>query len=79
MHAAAKLAIDWPALIDELRRSGLSMTGIAEQCGVSLTAIKEWRQGIKSPLYASGEALVAFWCQVTGKSVEQLPRIQGFG
>jgi transcriptional regulator with XRE-family HTH domain len=75
MNAAAKPVIDWPALIDELRARGFTSAGIADQCGVSATTIKEWRQGIKSPLYATGEALVAFWCQFTGKTPEQLPRV----
>lgn len=75
MNAAAKPVIDWPAVIDELRQRGLTSAAIAEQCGISATTIKEWRQGIKSPLYSTGEALVAFWCQFTGKTVEQLPRV----
>lgn len=75
MNAAAKPVIDWPEVIDELRRAGLTSAAIAEQCGISATTIKEWRQGIKSPLYATGEALVAFWCQYTGKAPEMLPRV----
>ncbi len=75
MNAAVKPVIDWPEVIDELRRGGLTSAAIAEQCGISATTIKEWRQGIKSPLYSTGEALVAFWCQFTGRPPEQLPRV----
>lgn len=75
MNAAAKPVIDWPALIDEMRARGLTSAAIAEQCGCSATTIKEMRQGIKTPLYSTGERVVAFWCQFTGKSVEQLPRV----
>lgn len=79
MNAAAKPVIDWPEAIDELRRGGLSLKAIAAQCGLSPTTLTEWRQGIKSPTYANGEALVAFWCQYTGKGAELLPRCQPFG
>ena len=71
----SKPDIDWPALIEQLRASGLSMPQIAIQCDLSPTSVKEWRLAVKTPLHKSGERLVEFWCAHTGQDRSMLPRV----
>jgi lambda repressor-like predicted transcriptional regulator len=66
--------VDWAALVDGLRRHGFPLSEVSRVTGVSITSLKEYRLAIKSPLHATGERLIVYWCGVTNSTREQLPR-----
>ena len=69
---AAQLYVDWFQVITRLSRAGYSPQSIADAIHVARTTLLGWKQGAE-PRYTEGERLVAFWCQVTGLSREELP------
>jgi len=73
MNAAVKLVVDWVTLLEQLRDAGIRTGTISERTGVAVSTLREYRLGIKSPLHSSGEAIVRFWCESTGKDREFVP------
>jgi hypothetical protein len=69
------LVVDFEAVLDELRRHGFSARAIASHIGVSHVSVLGYREGAV-PQFNIGERLVALWCGVTNKTVEQLPRMR---
>jgi hypothetical protein len=66
---------DWFAIITDLIYQGIPMKEVARHMDakVSESMLRYYRSG-GEPLYVRGEALVRFWCDRTGKTVDQLPR-----
>lgn len=71
--SAAPMVVDWVSLLAELRKLGFSLRAIGEQIGLSHSSLVEYAQGLKRPNHASGERVLAFYCQATGKAREQVP------
>jgi hypothetical protein len=65
--------VDWEALLEQLRALEIRTSDISSHTGISRQALGEYRQGIKTPLHSRGEALIQFWCRMTGKPREALP------
>ena len=73
MKPSAPLVVDWVTLMAELRRMGMPARTIASHVSLSHSVLIDYAQGVKSPIHANGERLIAFWMQATGKAREQLP------
>lgn len=67
------LAVDWVEVLAELRRMGYSLRAIAEHIELAHSNLVLYAQGTSRPLHATGERLVAFYLQATGKVREQVP------
>lgn len=65
--------IDWALLLEELRLSSLTFRDIATAVDVNHTSLIKYSQQATSPSHATGERLIAFWMQTTGKTRDQLP------
>jgi transcriptional regulator with XRE-family HTH domain len=76
MNASARRVVDWGELLRELNRLGYSKRAIADQIELSHSAVVQYAQGINRPLHATGERLLAFYCQVTGKPRDLVPMAQ---
>lgn len=68
--------VDWPALLDELRKKGFTLDTIADHIGLSQQALSDYRRDVSTPLYAKGEKLVEFWLHATSKPRSEIPRRQ---
>ena len=65
---------DWAAVIDQLLRRNVTMRQIGEAMQMMLTTrmIRHYSIGVQ-PAHFRGEALIAMWCDKTGKSRDNLP------
>ena len=68
-----ELVVDWPCLVDDLRRAGVSMYAAAPLVGISRSQLTAYASGIHTPTHAAGERLIAFWCGTTSRTRESLP------
>ncbi|PTS84007.1 hypothetical protein DBR00_11545 [Pseudomonas sp. HMWF032] len=71
---AEQLRVDWFQVITGLSRAGYSPQSVADAIKVARSTLLGWKQGAE-PRYSEGERLVAFWCQVTSHSRDQLPLV----
>jgi orotate phosphoribosyltransferase-like protein len=78
VSVAPNFVVDWSELLNDLRRRGLRTRQIAENLEMSHSTLVEYGQGVKSPLHANGERLIAYWCSVTSKTREEVPHTQAF-
>lgn len=60
--------IDWPRLVDNLRRLGMSVQEIADAIGVRRQAVDYWAgpESDGEPAFWTGSALLVLWCERTG-------------
>lgn len=65
--------VDWVQLLEQLRELGVRTSTVSELTGISRQALGEYRQGIKTPLHARGEALIRAWCELTGLARAHVP------
>lgn len=79
MSVPIQLVVDWPEMLNELRRLQIRTGMIGEFTGLSTGNIREYRLGLKSPMHANGERIIAFWIQATRKERAQLPMIERVG
>lgn len=79
MSVPIQLVVDWPEMLNELRRLQIRTGMIGEFTGLSTGNIREYRLGLKAPLHSNGERLIAFWIQCTLKPREQLPMVERVG
>lgn len=75
--AASAEVVDFIAVLDDLRRHGLSTRAIGKHAGVSHVAVLGYRDGAM-PGHPVGERLVTLWCGLTNKKREELPRVRQF-
>ncbi len=66
--------IDFAAVIRELRDNGVHPDDVAKRAQIDRTAPYRYLSGTQ-PLHATGEALIAHWQSVTGKTRDQLPHV----
>lgn len=77
MNATAHLVVDWPLLLEELRVSGgRSFRELARATELSHVSLFNYANGVTSPSHATGERLIAYWCERTGKHRGELPMVQ---
>jgi uncharacterized protein YjcR len=60
----------------DLLRAGYTVVSIATVARVSKSTVKQWKQNNNGPRYEAGDAVIALWCQVTGKSQESVHRLR---
>lgn len=68
-------APDWPAMIDDMLATGLTLAEIGDRmcAGLSGKLLKHYRAG-GQPVYWRGDMLIAAWCGTVGKPESELPR-----
>ncbi|WP_369952109.1 hypothetical protein [Ralstonia syzygii] len=67
------LCVDWNAVFLQLQREGYSTPDIEHFTGVPRSTFMGWKNGGAQPIHSTGERMIAFWCQATGKLREDLP------
>jgi len=65
--------VDWPRLILDLRRTGLSLPRIGQGAGVSARTIGSYLTTDTEPAHWTGEALIGFWVVTTGRQRGEAP------
>lgn len=65
--------VDWPAVIEDLRARGLTITKIAACLGLNRTTVSEWRLN-HEPNFASGAALLELHSRYCGEDLTKLRR-----
>ena len=74
MNTALEQVTDFEAILDQLRRSGLTMTAIEHATGINRTTLVQYLVNGVVPLHPSGEKLIAFYCQYTSEPRERVPQ-----
>jgi transcriptional regulator with XRE-family HTH domain len=67
--------IDWPRLIENMRRKGLSMQQIADRAGMSKAALYLYCNAdtMPEPNFRAGCSLITTWIDETGYTLDDLP------
>lgn len=63
---------DWAAIIDGLRRRGMTFSQLAYFTGIPHTTLIRFRDGA-TPKHPDGEKLIDFWCYLTCSNRDQAP------
>ncbi|MFK1621050.1 hypothetical protein [Klebsiella pneumoniae] len=74
MPLVATFRTDWFRVITDLTRKNLTTQQIADELGVSKSAVLGWKSG-SEPRHGHGEALIALWCLVTSSDRKKLPTV----
>lgn len=64
-------------MLEELQAAGLKRRHLAkrlELSGITPQLLTHYRNGTQ-PLYPRGHAIIALWCELTGKSESEVPMI----
>lgn len=64
--------VDWPLVLNQLRRTGFTFRGLADALQISRMKLKRV-QGGTEPSYHEGEKIAAFWCEVMDAERERVP------
>ena len=72
MPLVATFRTDWFRVITDLTRKNLTTQQIADELGVSKSAVLGWKSG-SEPRHGHGEALIALWCLATSSDRKKLP------
>lgn len=62
---------DWFIIISDLKKK-YTLLQLEEKTNIPYTTIHNWKQG-GEPKHSKGEKLISLWCEVTGKSRNELP------
>lgn len=73
MKALDLLAPDWPKIIGDLRRAGLSVPDISAKTGIGRSALRDYETRYSQPRYHIGEIIIAVWTNATGQ--REVPRV----
>lgn len=67
--------IDWPRVVSNLQRSGMSLQQIADRIDVSKSLVAGWAdpEMTGEPAFWTGSALIELWCEQTGLTWPELP------
>jgi hypothetical protein len=67
--------IDWPRLVENLRRGGLSTQEIADRLDITRNALHNWAMpdACGEPAFWTGSALIVLWCERTGLKWTDVP------
>ncbi len=74
MPLVATFRTDWFRVITDINRTRMATQSIAEELGVSKSAVLGWKSG-SEPRHGDGEALIALWCELTGGERENIPTL----
>ncbi|MDV1561408.1 hypothetical protein [Raoultella planticola] len=74
MPLVATFRTDWFRVITDLTRKNLTTQQIADELGVSKSAVLGWKSG-SEPRHGHGEALIALWCLATSSGRKKLPTV----
>ncbi|HHT0354531.1 TPA: hypothetical protein ACTW1G_000275 [Klebsiella pneumoniae] len=74
MPLVATFRTDWFRVITDLTRKNLTTQQIADELGVSKSAVLGWKSG-SEPRHGHGEALIALWCLATNSDRKKLPTV----
>lgn len=74
VHVNAQAVVNWEAVIDDLRRQGLTMHKIAQECEIDRTSLYFYRDG-GQPKHPDGEKLITLWMGMTNHTRNQVPMI----
>lgn len=77
MTSSAEIVTDWPAVIEQLRRAGLSFQAISQHTDLPKSTLIGYRDG-SVPKHHDGEKLIELWCGATNHTRSQLPRTRIF-
>jgi hypothetical protein len=66
--------VDFAALLSELRRAGVHDAEIVKITAVTRASLHSYRTELSGPSFPRGEALIALWCERTGRPREAVPR-----
>jgi hypothetical protein len=72
-HAKPERAVDFSALLFDLRRARWSVVAIARTLDLARTSVRNYASGETWPMHPAGELIILLWCQQTGKSRERTP------
>lgn len=77
-RARIRQRVDWFRVLADLQYLGMSNNEAADRLGIPQRTLAGWKEGAE-PRHCDGEALVALWCDMTGKSRAGLPaELAGF-
>lgn len=65
--------VDWPQVIADIVRSGISYGDICTETGVSRDKLCRYSKHGSEPRHSDGMALLALWCHITGREHEAVP------
>lgn len=67
--------IDWPRLVENLLRIGMSMQQIADSLDVNRRSLDNWARidSDGEPAFWTGSALIVLWCDRTGLRWTDVP------
>jgi hypothetical protein len=71
-------AVDFSALLFDLRRGGYGVEAIAMHANLSRSAIRNYCAGNTTPLHPHGERLIAVWCELSGSPRDAVPMARAF-
>lgn len=69
---ARRSSVDWPLVLNQLRRTGFTFRGLAEALQISRMKLKRV-QGGTEPSHHEGEKIAAFWCEVMDAERARVP------
>ena len=69
------IRIDWPRVVANLQRGGLSLQQIADELEVSKSLVAGWvdEDSTGEPAFWTGAVLIELWCKRTGLKWPDLP------
>lgn len=67
--------IDWPRVVANLQRLGMSLQNIADEINVSKSLVAGWvdEGSTGEPAFWTGAVLIEVWCKKTGLQWPDLP------
>jgi hypothetical protein len=67
--------IDWPRVVNNLQRAGMSLQQIADEIEVSKSLVAGWvdEDSTGEPAFWTGAVLIEVWCKRTGLKWPDLP------
>jgi hypothetical protein len=71
------VVIDWRAVVEGLRRAGLSFQAISMHANLPKSTVIGYRDGA-TPKHPDGERLIELWCGTTNHTREQLPKTRAY-
>ncbi len=66
-------AVDWQAILLDLRSHGLSIALLSSCMGIPRTTLVGWCNHGVEPRHCYGESLIALWCRTTRQTRSQIP------
>ena len=68
--------IDWFRVLVQCQRAGKPLHVTAARTGISQPQLRGYMHNGEEPAHWRGEALLAFWCEATGKGRDSAPKLR---